>query len=208
MAHAPIAEAVIFDLEFTAWEGSQARKWTGPGEHREVIQIGALKVDAASGAERESFSRLVKPKANPVLSDYITALTGITNADLERNGMDFEEAYGAFLEFLGACPLFCYGWDEVVIALNVDLYGLKDRFDLLYTTNLHHFFAGVGVPVKATNSGLVAQTLGAEPPGEGAAHDALYDCRSLAAGVRHAIGLGHPSPFLAPEPKHGRDPVA
>lgn len=32
---------VIFDTEYTTWEGAADRDWTGPGEHREVVQIGA-----------------------------------------------------------------------------------------------------------------------------------------------------------------------
>ncbi len=35
--------AVVFDLEFTAWERSVARNWSRPGEKKEVVQIGAVK---------------------------------------------------------------------------------------------------------------------------------------------------------------------
>lgn len=31
---------VVFDLEWTAWEGSKARGWDGPGEEMEIVQIG------------------------------------------------------------------------------------------------------------------------------------------------------------------------
>jgi hypothetical protein len=33
-------DVAFFDLEYTAWEGSKARNWAGPGEHREIIEIG------------------------------------------------------------------------------------------------------------------------------------------------------------------------
>ena len=29
---------VIYDTEYTAWEGSLARNWSGPNEHRELLQ--------------------------------------------------------------------------------------------------------------------------------------------------------------------------
>ena len=34
----------VMDLEWTAWEGSKERRWNGPGEEMEIVQIGALKV--------------------------------------------------------------------------------------------------------------------------------------------------------------------
>ncbi len=198
-------EAIIFDLEFTAWEGSQARRWSAPGEHREIIQIGALRIDAATATELDSFSRLVCPRINPILSDFIIGLTGISQQELERDGLPFEEAHGDFLAFAGDRPLFCYGWDEVVIAENVGLYDLNDRFDRLMTTNLHHFFADAGVPVQNVNCGLLIDHLGLAPPVAGRAHDALYDCRSIRTAARHFMDRGLASPFLTPKPKFGRD---
>ena len=35
---------IIFDTEFTAWEGSQERKWSGENEFRELVQISAIRV--------------------------------------------------------------------------------------------------------------------------------------------------------------------
>ena len=35
---------IIFDTEYTAWEGSQERNWSGDNEYMELVQIGALKV--------------------------------------------------------------------------------------------------------------------------------------------------------------------
>ena len=31
---------IVMDLEWTAWEGSSQRHWTGPGEEMEIVQIG------------------------------------------------------------------------------------------------------------------------------------------------------------------------
>ena len=72
-------QIVIFDTEFTAWEGSMQRQWSLDWEHREIIQIAAVKVELTlSGAQVvSSFNTLVKTVINPTLSDYIIQLTGI-----------------------------------------------------------------------------------------------------------------------------------
>ena len=36
---------IIFDTEFTAWAGSQERDFSGPNEYRELVEIGAIKID-------------------------------------------------------------------------------------------------------------------------------------------------------------------
>lgn len=49
---------MIYDLEFTTWPGAQERNWTGPGEFREIVQIGALRVDPTLRVE-SSFETLI-----------------------------------------------------------------------------------------------------------------------------------------------------
>ena len=72
------ADGIVgFDMEWTAWEGSWSRSWSAPGEYREIVQIGAVKLDGGNAlGERDSFDVLVRPPRNPVLSDYFIALTG------------------------------------------------------------------------------------------------------------------------------------
>ena len=76
----------IFDLEFTAWEGSLARQWLGPGEFKEVVQIGAVRLNLHSLELEDSFDCLVRPRVNSVLSDYVENLTGISNRRLAADG--------------------------------------------------------------------------------------------------------------------------
>ena len=38
-------KAMVFDLEFTSWPGSNERNWSLPNEDREIIQIGAVKIE-------------------------------------------------------------------------------------------------------------------------------------------------------------------
>src|SRR3984885_13643634 len=88
----------IFDLEFTAWECSMARHWLSPGEFKEVVQIGALKLDADSFAPLAEFDCLVRPRVNFPLDPYFEKLTGITSEKVARQGRDFTAALTSFLE--------------------------------------------------------------------------------------------------------------
>jgi inhibitor of KinA sporulation pathway (predicted exonuclease) len=187
-------EAVIFDTEFTAWEGSAQRNWTAPGEFREIIQIGAIVADAATLTETGSFCVVVKPTLNPVLSDYITALTGITNADVQRDGMSLSTAVERFLAFCNGRPMFCYGFDGWIIAKNLSLVGRPGVWPGLRPTNIGEWFAGQGLDVGRLHSGHLAVATGAHS--DGRAHDAVSDCRSILAAVQALVSKGALNPFL------------
>src|SRR5215471_6828340 len=105
--------AVVFDLEFTAWEGSMAHRWSRPGEFAELVQIGAVRVNAQTFAAEAEMEVLVRPLVNPHLSDYFTALTGITNEDLAARGVDFAGAYRNFLEFADGGVTLAFGTDNL-----------------------------------------------------------------------------------------------
>ena len=115
----------IFDLEYTAWECSMARHWLTPGELREVVQIGAVRLDADSFAILDTFEALVVPRVNPVLSPYFEKLTGITSRQLIRDGMDFSTAYAGFLAFAGEGPIAAYGRDDPEKLIGAGLSDLK-----------------------------------------------------------------------------------
>ena len=64
---------IVFDLEFTSWEGSMQRNWSGENEYKEIVQIAAIKV--TDGKISDKLNILVKPNINPNLSDYFQKLT-------------------------------------------------------------------------------------------------------------------------------------
>src|SRR5882672_9482218 len=94
-------------------------RWTRPQEYTEVVQIGAVKLDAVSLREVDAFEMLVRPRVNPVLSDYLVALTGITNEEVAARGVDFITAYRAFLNFIGDSRMYAFGRDDLVLADNL-----------------------------------------------------------------------------------------
>jgi inhibitor of KinA sporulation pathway (predicted exonuclease) len=178
---------VIFDLEFTAWEGSLARHWLAPGEFKEVVQIGAVRLGHDFTAP-ESFNCLVRPRINPRLSDYFESLTGISDHRLSAEGVDFEEAYRRFLAFAGDSVIAAFGRDDWVLEENIRLYGLKDVPPLPPFRNLRDWFDAQGFDTSRLHSCDIGPLLGV--PFEGREHDALCDARSIAAGMAVLLKRG------------------
>jgi inhibitor of KinA sporulation pathway (predicted exonuclease) len=171
------------------------RRWAGPGEHKEIIQIGAVLIDAATLEERQVFSVLIRPVKNPILSDYLIELTRITNERLAAEGVDFATGVTRFLNLAGDRPLHSYGRDDRIIAANAELLGLPRLWPKKReATNLKDWLLQVGVPLAGVHSGALAAHVGAKS--QGIAHDALIDARSLAEAVRYLVAKGAPNPFV------------
>jgi len=195
MPRIPYHYAIVFDLEFTAWEGSMAERWSRPGEKREVVQIGAVKLRTGDLKIVDSFEILVRPRVNPVLSDYFTRLTGITNDAIEARAVDFAVAYSAFLEFAGDAHLWAFGRDDLVLKENIRLYGWQRDFAVPPYHNVIPWFAEQGIDLTGKHASDVAEAAGV--PFEGRKHDALADARGVAAGIIKCVAEGAPSPFAA-----------
>ena len=166
-------QAIVFDTEFTAWQGSMARNWSGPGEHREIVQIGAVAIDVESLAETAAFSILIKPVHNPVLSDYLVALTRIDNARLVADGVDFVSGVAAFVKFIAGRRMYCYGRDDKIIAANAKLLGEREVWPRVPAFDLKDWLIAVGIPLAGVHSGALAAHVGSVAQGVG--HDALVD---------------------------------
>ncbi len=187
-------EVVVFDTEFTAWEGSVERGWRGPSEYKEIVQIGAVILHARTLQETAAFSVLIQPVNNPVLSDYFVALTRITNQQLAIDGVEFVHGVGLFVEFVAGRKSFCYGRDDKIIAENAKLVRQTTSWPGLTSTNLRDWLVQVGVPLAGIHSGELASHVGAVS--QGVAHNALTDARSLAEAVRYLVSKGAPNPFV------------
>jgi len=170
---------VVYDLEYTSWEGAFERRWSKPDEHREIIQVGAVLVDAEF-LELGHFRTLVRPRLNPLLSDYVTALTGITQAELIRYGIDLNEAFGRLWE-LGqpGLPFLSNGDDSGVIAENCRLAGLDNPF-LGRTVDVHDELLAASGQTRLFSADL-PRLFGLGDVGRG--HDALADARAVAGAL-------------------------
>ena len=178
----------VFDLEYTAWECSMARRWLAPGEFKEVVQIGAVKLDADSLENLGEFDMLVRPRINAVLSPYFENLTGIGNDRLARQGVDFATAYAGFLEFAGDGPIAAFGRDQDVLEGNIRLYGMAGARALPVFYDLRGWFAALGVDPRGLHSCELGPALGV--PFVGQAHNALHDARSIAAAMAVMVSRG------------------
>lgn len=186
--------AIVFDLEFTAWEGSMRHGWLRPGEFKEVVQIGAVKVDPATLQVLGRFDQLVRPRINPCLSPYLQKLTGITNDALRADGRDFADAYADFIAFADGGVTSAFGRDELVFAENLRLYGLAPPAQEPAFRDSRPWFGAHGFDTRGLHSCDIGPKLGV--PFEGQAHNALADSLSVAAGMRVLVERGATSLFV------------
>lgn len=175
-------EIIVFDTEYTAWEGSEERNWSEPNEHREIVQIGAVKIRTDDLAELSSFAVFVKPEKNPILSPYFTALTGISQEKIETGGVSFAEAIERFAAWAGGLTMYCWGSDAKVMRANAELAGIIFPFAPSLFCDARAVFREHGVPAENYMSSTIVRAFGREPERRG--HDALNDARAIVDGFR------------------------
>jgi inhibitor of KinA sporulation pathway (predicted exonuclease) len=178
---------VIFDTEFTTWEGAWARNWSGPNEHREIVQIAAQMVDLETETVLDSFSCLVKPSINPALSDYFINLTGITQEQVDTEGISFAEAYASFDTWTNNLPIFCYARslgesaDRGVFEENIQLCNLEISLDPSRYDTLTGLFQSAGVDTQKYSSGELHRFFNLSLDGH--VHNAMHDVDSLVVSL-------------------------
>ena len=194
---------IIFDTEQTAWEGSNLRNWSGENEHREIIQIGAIKVKKINN-KYEVIEKIndtgyiyVKPRINKVLSEYITNLTGITNKNIEDEGVEFEDALNKFSDFCKNHNIYSYGDDINDVTIdNIRLY--KNRFPTIDFNNCDYdklsknshditkLFQLYGIDTSKYTSGTVYKSLNIKVNND-KNHFSLWDCFSILLTINELI---------------------
>lgn len=180
---ANISDIVVFDLEYTSWPGSLENNWSAPGEHQEVVQIGAVRLSVPGLTEQSTFNQLVRPHHNPILSDYFVHLTGITNEMIAAKGVSFDLALKSFLAFCDSATIASYGDDRAVLMENIELLGLSVQHPLLPFLNLVPWFADLGVDTTIVSSSGLPAHFGLNSSEKH--HDALGDARAIAMALRH-----------------------
>ena len=170
----------IIDLEYTAWDGSAARGWREDWEWREIVQIGCAEVDAGQNfAVLDTIEIMVRPQRNPVLSDYFTALTGISQQAVDRDGVSYAEAVTSLCAFGAADRMIFNGTDGEVLRENCRFHELEMpwreetmfNFRPLLTKTLGYDSDQL---VSSDLPGLAGITV------EGREHSALHDCMAIA----------------------------
>jgi len=77
----------------------------------EIIEIGALKLDGSSLQKIDEFSSFVKPVNEPILCDFCSELTSITQKDVD-SALTFPVVFKDFIEWIGSEPFYLCSWGE------------------------------------------------------------------------------------------------
>ena len=173
---------VVFDTEFTAWEGSLERNWSGSNEYREIVEIGAVRVDTREMSERDTFKTYVRPVKNPELSAYFTELTGISQEIVDREGVDYPTAILRFAEWCRDTPIYSWGNDGDVLRENCGLLGTPFPFEPSRFFDASDIFRKAGIPEEQYKSSTIIRAFVKEPIRRG--HEALNDARTIMAALR------------------------
>nr|WP_255468316.1 3'-5' exonuclease [Achromobacter sp. UMC71] len=84
---------VVADLETTGLSTSTC----------EILEFAAVRVMPGGSSERE-YAQVVRTRG--AVPSFITRLTGITQAEVDRQGVPVEQAFASFLEFVEDLPVF------------------------------------------------------------------------------------------------------
>lgn len=181
MLHLP-KKIILLDTEYTTWDGAQERNWSGPGEFREIVQIGAIKVDTEGLRELDEFETLVRPIKNPELSEYFTKLTSITQDRVDASGLHLKEALARLVDWAGDLSIYSYGHDGAVLRENCTLVGIPFPMRLMNFFDIRIWFQVHGVNVDQYSSGTIMTAFGKPLPAN--PHNALADVRGILEGLR------------------------
>lgn len=183
---------VIFDTEATAWAGSREHDWSRQGEAREIVQIGAVKASRANNYQViDTFLVYVKPRINPVLSDYFRDLTGITQDEVDRLGVSFPEAVDQFIAFLGddTGQVGSNGPDYDVMELNCRYWEMKYPLTHVDFVNLKpHIVALTSGDDAQVESWNLHNLIGRQA--QHSAHDGLGDALNILGFLHHMAEAG------------------
>ena len=179
---------IVMDLEYTASEGSLERNWSGPGEVREIIQLGAVEVTRTvkTWVVGRRLDVYVRPKINPNLSLFIQKLTGISLKKIQDEGVSFPKALGKLIAFIpNQAGILVNGDDAVVINENCVINQILNPFPPGVITNIRPFLADIlGVTIES--SALDSFRLGRKTEvqrSERRPHNAMDDALCIAEGL-------------------------
>lgn len=167
---------IVLDLEWNQpWPGSPSSKKVLPVPiHGEIIQIGAVRMDAAQ-AVLDEFQILIRPKYYRRLNSRVSKLTGLKDAKLREEGVGFAEAAAKFRDWCGEdCIFLTWGFDDInILQENILLHGMDPQWVGRWYNAQMMFNAqtGSGNAQKALKTAMEMFNIEATRP----AHDALAD---------------------------------
>ena len=171
---------LIVDLEATCSQDA-----TVPREEMEIIEIGAVMVNAQTFEEESDFQTFVRPVRHPQLTSFCLELTGIRPADV-ADAPAFREAIDKMKEWMEGFedPLFCsWGdYDRKQFRQDCQYHQIAYPFGVEHLNLKAEFARSLGQQ-KQIGIGQALKRLGLQF--EGSPHRGLDDARNIARIVRH-----------------------
>lgn len=195
--------AIIFDCEFLCLEGSQRRFWCAAHDPDPVIaQIGAVKLGLEGDFPIvDTFKAYIRPidrfGNRYALDPFFTKLTGITDENIEADGVALQEALTQVDSFSSGARFWSWGKDELnMVAISCYVAGIQAPIPAHRFDNAVKLLLAAGMPIEdlaKTPSNKLADYHGVEHPSlQG--HDALDDALSISYTLQHLMKAGKLQP--------------
>ena len=123
---------IVLDLE---WNQAAYKVDEEEGVPFEIIEIGAVKLNKNAEQVGE-YSKLIRPQVYPFLVRKTREITGLSDKDLEEQGVYFEDVFEEFMDWCGKDFIFCV-WgstDLIQLQRNMAFFKLKNpwKYPLKY----------------------------------------------------------------------------
>jgi DNA polymerase III epsilon subunit-like protein len=134
---------------------------------------------------------------------FFTKLTGITEEDIQAEGVSLQEALAGFDRFSDGARSWSWGKDELnMVAISCYVAGIPWAIPAHRFDNAVKLMIAAGMPIEdigKTPSNKLADYYGVgHPPLQG--HDALDDALSVAYAVQHLLRTGKLQPEVFDRP--------
>lgn len=173
------AQYLIVDLEATCSDDGSV-----PRDEMEIIEIGAVVLDAQSFRIIDEFDAFIRPVRHPRLTDFCLSLTTIQQRDVESAGT-FAAAIQEFVEWKSRYPnaLFCSwgNFDKSQFQRDCAFHGIPYPFDAGHL-NVKEAFSTSQNARRRFGVGEALDRLGLQF--EGTPHRGIDDVRNIARIIR------------------------
>ncbi|MEX0350260.1 MAG: exonuclease [Paracoccaceae bacterium] len=196
-------QAIVFDCEFLTAEGALSRFWCGPYDPDPVVaQIGLVKLGLGGefpvlGTQRTYVIPKNRSGKRVALDPYFSVLTGVTERDIDAEGVPLSKALRDVEEFAAGAKLWSWGKDELnMLAISCYIEGISPPLPASQFRNACDLLLRAGMPyedLKRTQSNQLAGYFGVDHPDQ-RAHDALDDALSVAYVIQHLLAEGRLEP--------------
>ena len=137
------------------------------------------------------------------LDPFFTTLTGITEENIEVEGVDLQDALAGVDSFSDGARFWSWGKDELnMVAISCYVAGIQPPIPAHRFDNAVKLLLAAGMPIEdlaKTPSNRLADYYGVDhPPLQG--HDALDDALSVSYTVQHLMKVGKLQPEVFDRP--------